>query len=146
MFVGLPFGLQGFVDVISLPRDENDWPAEGVITQFEILQHRDRQIRLWPLDPRYDHDDPCQETAWQRAKARHPVGSIATAEVTGVFPANHEYLVRLWLYYGTCVILRPGQEITASGTRTRCVQPCSAGLGMNRPRGGPMTFPSDMMW
>jgi hypothetical protein len=87
--------VQGFVDVISLPRDANDWPAEGVITEFEILQHRSsRQIQLWPLDPRYHHDDLDRETEWQRTKLRHPVGSVAPAEVIGVFPVNHEYVIR----------------------------------------------------
>jgi hypothetical protein len=95
VFVALPYGLQGFVDVISLPRDTNAWPAEGITTEFEVLQHRRGQVRLWPLDPRYHHDDPGPGPAWQQAKARHPVGSIATGEVTDVFPANHEYVIRL---------------------------------------------------
>ena len=95
VFVALPYGLQGFVDVISLPRDTTAWPAEGITTEFEVLQHRRGQVRLWPLDPRYHHADPGLEAAWQQAKARHRVGSIATGEVTDVFPANHEYVIRL---------------------------------------------------
>jgi hypothetical protein len=51
VFVDLPFELQGFVDVISLPRDTNAWPPEGIVTEFEVLQHCNCQVRLWPLDP-----------------------------------------------------------------------------------------------
>lgn len=61
LFVALPYGLQGFVDVISLPREANAWPAERITAEFEVLQHRRGQVRLWPLDPRYHHDDP----AWR---------------------------------------------------------------------------------
>lgn len=96
MFVGLPSGLEGFVDVLCLPRDARAWPAEGVISEFEVLQHRPGQVRLWPLDPIYRHDDADQgeEAAWQLAKERHPVGSVAMAEVTAIFPGNQEYMIR----------------------------------------------------
>ncbi|MEU7579310.1 hypothetical protein AB0B50_17100 [Streptomyces sp. NPDC041068] len=49
--VGLPVG--GFVDVLLLPRDEERWPAEGDVAEFEVWwadEHR-QQVRLKPTDP-----------------------------------------------------------------------------------------------
>ena len=43
-------GTPGFVDVLSLPRQVEAWPAVGVTTTFEVLTRRPGQLRLWPLD------------------------------------------------------------------------------------------------
>jgi hypothetical protein len=94
-FVDLPHGMKGFTDVLSLPRDASQWPAPGQELQFEVLQHTSGQVRLWPLDPRFHHDDSTPETAaeWHRAKLRYPVGSTVTAQVSAVFPSNQEYWI-----------------------------------------------------
>jgi hypothetical protein len=95
-FVGLPHGMEGFIDVLGLPGDASQWPAPGQVLQFEVLQHTPGQVRLWPLDPRFHHDDSTPETVaeWHRAKLRYPVGSTVTAQVTHVFPSNQEYRIR----------------------------------------------------
>ncbi|WP_329125221.1 hypothetical protein [Streptomyces sp. NBC_01465] len=48
--LGLPVG--GFVDVVHLPYDGADWPAEDTVVAFEIVTVRawPPQIRLRPLD------------------------------------------------------------------------------------------------
>lgn len=96
VFVDLTHGIKGFVDVLMLPRDAGQWPAPGQSLQFEVLQHAPGQVRLWPLDPRFHHDEATPETEaeWRRAKLRHPVGSTVTAQVTDVFPATQEYWIR----------------------------------------------------
>jgi hypothetical protein len=68
------------------------------VTIFEVLQHRPAQVRLFPLDERFRSPDrlpgvPTREQ-WLVIKDRFLVGSEVTATVTGVFPANREYVVR----------------------------------------------------
>src|SRR6478735_8326193 len=41
----------GFVDILILPEDPNQWPPVGHEGFFEILQHRPGQVRLFPTDP-----------------------------------------------------------------------------------------------
>jgi ribosomal protein S1 len=95
IFVSLPNGLQGFVDSQLLPHDADAWPAVGMTTEFEVLQHRRRQVRLWPLDPRWRSSwARGSAQGWNEAEKRHPVGSVISATVTGVFPANQEYVIR----------------------------------------------------
>ena len=96
VFVDLPHEMVGFVDVLGLPRDVGQWPGPGQVLQFEVLQHTPGQVRLWPLDPRFRHDEAAPETEveWRRAKLRYPVGSTVMAQVTDVFPYNQEYLIR----------------------------------------------------
>src|SRR5205085_8011005 len=85
----------GFVDSEHLPHDAHAWPAAGLTTEFEVLQHRRGQVRLWPLDPRWRGTwARGSAQAWNEAKRRHPVGSVTSATVTGVFPANQEYVIR----------------------------------------------------
>ncbi|MEV7196655.1 hypothetical protein AB0N81_33380 [Streptomyces sp. NPDC093510] len=55
--VGLP--VQGFVDVVLMPRDVAHWPAEGTVADFEVWwadEHR-QQLRLKPADPALLRDD-----------------------------------------------------------------------------------------
>ena len=96
VFVDLPNGMAGFVDVLSLPRNAGDWPEPSQVMRFEVLQHRPGQVRLWPLDTRFHHDDATPETQaqWRQAKLRYPAGSTVPARVTKVFPSSHEYLIR----------------------------------------------------
>lgn len=96
LFVDLDQPPTGFVDVLHLPRSVDQWPAIGTVTEFEILQHRRGQVRLWPLDAAFRSSTarvPMTEPEWQDLKNRHPVGSEVTAEVIHVFPANREYVV-----------------------------------------------------
>jgi hypothetical protein len=62
VFVDLPHGMVGFVDVIQLPRNADEWPKPGQRLRFEVLQHRPGEVRLWPLDPRFHHDDVTPQT------------------------------------------------------------------------------------
>lgn len=95
VFVGLPHAMSGFVDVLHLPRDATQWPEPGQVLRFEVLQHRPGQVRLWPLDPRFRHDEtsPQVEAGWRHAKLRYPVGAAVSARVAMVFPSNREYWV-----------------------------------------------------
>lgn len=43
VFVDLPHGMSGFVDVLNLPRDADRWPQPGQLLRFEVLQHRPGQ-------------------------------------------------------------------------------------------------------
>jgi hypothetical protein len=98
LFVDLGHEPEGFVDVLSLPREPGEWPPVGTVTTFEVLQHRPGQVRLFPLDDRFRSPDrlpgvPTQ-VQWLLIKDRFPVGSEVTATVTRVFQANREYVVR----------------------------------------------------
>ncbi|KOG42425.1 hypothetical protein [Streptomyces resistomycificus] len=58
IFVDIGLGVGGFVDVLLLPEDSADWPAQGTVAGFEIWWADDRrQIRLKPCDPRYLRGD-----------------------------------------------------------------------------------------
>jgi hypothetical protein len=48
------------------------------------------------LDPAFRHDDTSleSEAGWCQAKLRYPVGSTVAAQVTQVFPSNHECWIR----------------------------------------------------
>lgn len=96
VFVDLPYEMGGFVDVLKLPRDPAAWPEPGQVLRFEVLQHTPGQVRLWPMDPGFRHDDvsPQIEAGWLRAKERYPVGSVVPARVAGVYPFNREYWIR----------------------------------------------------
>ncbi|MFG1808200.1 hypothetical protein [Streptomyces sp. NPDC049040] len=53
IFVDIGLGVGGFVDVLLLPSQSEDWPREGAIGEFEIWWADSRQqIRLKPCDPR----------------------------------------------------------------------------------------------
>ncbi len=95
VFVDLPHGMNGFVDVLKLPRDPCAWPEPGQALRFEVLQHTPGQVRLWPLDPEFRHDetDPETKANWRQAKLRYPVGSTVAARVDEVFPFNREYWI-----------------------------------------------------
>jgi hypothetical protein len=98
LFVDLGHKPQGFVDVLHLPHDPDQWPPVGTVTAFEVLQHRPGQVRLFPLDERFRSPDHLLGTPaledWAVIKGRFPVGSKVAATVTGVYPANREYGVQ----------------------------------------------------
>ncbi|MEC3919282.1 hypothetical protein [Nocardia sp. CDC160] len=97
LFVDLGCPPFGFVDVLNLPESIDQWPTVGTVTEFEVLQHMHRQVRLWPLDTAFQSSTAVwpamSEPEWRAVKIRHPVGSEVTAEVTQVFPLNREYFV-----------------------------------------------------
>ncbi|PWJ03097.1 hypothetical protein DKG34_35155 [Streptomyces sp. NWU49] len=58
IFVDIGLSVGGFVDVVLLPEEAKDWPAEGTVTDFELWWADDRrQIRLKPSDARYLRSD-----------------------------------------------------------------------------------------
>ncbi|MFJ9080268.1 hypothetical protein ACIRO3_34275 [Streptomyces sp. NPDC102278] len=58
IFVDIGLVVGGFVDVLLLPDEIEDWPAEGTVADFEIWWVDSRQqIRLKPADPRYLRND-----------------------------------------------------------------------------------------
>lgn len=97
IIVDLDSEIEGFVDVLILPRQVESWPEVGTTTTFEVLTRRTRQVRLWPLDPRWRSgplDNGVSEDDWRARKIRHPVGVILTAEVSDAFASDGSYLVR----------------------------------------------------
>ncbi|WP_069462319.1 hypothetical protein [Actinacidiphila rubida] len=58
IFVDIGLSVGGFVDVLLLPEQSEDWPAEGTVGEFEIWWADSRQqIRLKPSDSRYLRGD-----------------------------------------------------------------------------------------
>ncbi|MET9520585.1 hypothetical protein [Streptomyces sp. NPDC002994] len=58
IFVDIGLSVGGFVDVLLLPDESEDWPAEGTVSAFEIWWADSRQqIRLKPSDSRYLRSD-----------------------------------------------------------------------------------------
>ena len=58
IFVDIGLSVGGFVDVVLLPDESEDWPAEGTVADFEIWWADSRQqIRLKPSDSRYLRND-----------------------------------------------------------------------------------------
>ncbi|WP_164842501.1 hypothetical protein [Actinoplanes solisilvae] len=93
----------GWVDVLALPEEPEQWPQLGRKGLFEVLQHRGFEIRLLPLDAsmrgrtarnwrRWGHE-------WAALTQRFPVRTVLDATVDHVFPGNREYTVRFGDYY-----------------------------------------------
>ncbi|MFF5425658.1 MULTISPECIES: hypothetical protein [unclassified Streptomyces] len=58
IFVDVGLGVGGFVDVLLLPEEAEQWPAEGTVTDFEVWwADSRRQIRLKPSAPQYLRKD-----------------------------------------------------------------------------------------
>jgi hypothetical protein len=83
LFVRLPAGGQGFVDVLSLPEDADRWPDVGNLLDFEVLGCRPGQVRLCPMDPRYRPDRPPFDTGDTEAARRFVVGQTVQAQPPG---------------------------------------------------------------
>ncbi|MEU2900834.1 hypothetical protein ABZ666_33580 [Streptomyces sp. NPDC007056] len=104
--IGLSVG--GFVDVLLLPEQAEQWPAEGTITDFEVWWADSRQqVRLKPSDPHYVRKDFAGFAARVRpswpADIGQPVrdGGSATAQelcryLMGKSAAECETRVRAW--------------------------------------------------
>ncbi|MEV0607911.1 hypothetical protein AB0I61_16265 [Polymorphospora rubra] len=95
LFVDLGAEPEGFVDILHLPEDADQWPPVGREGVFEVLQHRPGQVRLFPLDAgmrakQYRVSNWSGEE-WAAVTARYPVGSLVTGTVTDVFPSNRSY-------------------------------------------------------
>lgn len=94
IFVALADGMEGSVDVGSLPYEAAAWPTVGTELRLQVLQHRVGQVRLWPVDARWRNDrERTPSDAWDRAKASYAVGDHVTAVVTQIFTANRECTV-----------------------------------------------------
>lgn len=96
LFVDLGQPPIGFVDLVHLKRSVDQWPGVGTVMDFEVLQHRNQQVRLWPLDEAFRWSTASfwrSEPEWQAVRHRYPVGSEVIAEITDLFPANREYAV-----------------------------------------------------
>ncbi|MBK3577707.1 S1 RNA-binding domain-containing protein [Streptomyces sp. MBT65] len=58
IFVDIGLSVTGFVDVLLLPDESEDWPTEGTVADVEIWWADSRkQIRLKPSDCRYLRND-----------------------------------------------------------------------------------------
>ncbi|MFD0375048.1 hypothetical protein [Streptomyces sp. NPDC127112] len=58
IFVDIGLQVGGFVDVLLLPEQSDDWPEEGTVAEFEIWwADSRRQIRLKPSNSRYLRTD-----------------------------------------------------------------------------------------
>lgn len=58
IFVDIGLSVGGFVDVLLLPLEAEQWPAEGTVTDFEVWWADSRQqVRLKPSDQRYLRKD-----------------------------------------------------------------------------------------
>ena len=102
--VVLDSGGHGFVDALSLPRSADEWPSEGDSLEFEVLQHRVGQVRLWPLNPAHHNAEHHWRVApheWEIVKTRLPLGSVVQGTVTQAFTSNQEAAVRLYDIDGT---------------------------------------------
>ena len=96
LFVDLGHPPTGFVDVLHLPHSEDRWPPVGTTSDFEVLQHRPGQVRLWPLDEAFRSRTSwlgMSEPEWLALKGRYPLGAEVDAEVAEVFPSTREYTV-----------------------------------------------------
>ncbi|MFJ1766000.1 hypothetical protein ACIOD2_37120 [Amycolatopsis sp. NPDC088138] len=117
IIVDLDGETEGFVDVLSLPRQVESWPAVGTRTTFEVLDRRPGQIRLWPLDARFRSGplgNGVSEDDWRARKSRYPVGVTLTAEVSQAFVSDGSYFVR---YEGGWSLLEGEGDLPAVGSR-----------------------------
>lgn len=91
VFVDLDLPALGFVDVLGLPMNPDEWPAVGRTTKFEVLQHDVGQIRLRPLDPALRRSSSAKRYSgqkWDEIKRRYPVGSLVELTVVQFFMSN----------------------------------------------------------
>lgn len=87
----------GFVDVTWLPRDPAAWPRLGDQSEFEVLQHRGEQMRLWPADPAWRGRTHWLENdaEWSAIRQALHVGDVVPGRVTEVFTTTRECFVDL---------------------------------------------------
>jgi hypothetical protein len=122
IFVDLGAEPDGFVDVVHLPDDPEEWPAVGRDALFEVLIHRPGQVRLFPLDAgmRSRRHRPWSMSGeeWAALTRRHPTGSTAVGIVTDVIPGDRTYGVRFDDFYAVVEYDGPPPEVGDSGTYT----------------------------
>lgn len=108
---------EGFVDVLHLPSDPDSWPKVGDVSDFEVLQHRPGQMRLWPLDPTWRGEDrllPWDEQ-WATVTRMVKPGDRVQETVAAVFTANRECSVEVAGVIATCEWSAPRPEVGQSG-------------------------------
>ncbi|MFD0523917.1 hypothetical protein [Paractinoplanes durhamensis] len=88
----------GWVDCLHLPGEAADWPPIGRSGIFEVVQHRESEVRLFPLDAGMrgllTRQKRWTGPEWAAITEAHPVGSVIEATVERVFPSNRELSVR----------------------------------------------------
>ncbi|WP_436531022.1 hypothetical protein [Actinoplanes sp. HUAS TT8] len=119
MTVDLGDPVPGWVDLLWLPDEPEQWPAVGRSGFFEVIRHRGHEIRLEPLDAgmrgRRCRWWRCGGPQWAAVTARWPVGSLIEATVESVSPNDRLLGVRFagWFefveYEGTP--LEPGARV-----------------------------------
>lgn len=68
----------------------------GDESEFEVLQHREEQMRLWPIDPAWrGHTHWLDDREWSVITDALQVGDVLPGRVTKVFTANRECFVDL---------------------------------------------------
>lgn len=92
VFVDLGGPPMGFVDGLSLPSDPAEWPPIGTTSAFEVFGHRPGQVRLWPLEARWQRqvDRFGDVRKWARIRARYRLGQLVRGTVDKVY-AGGEY-------------------------------------------------------
>jgi hypothetical protein len=84
------------VDVTLLPDDPAAWPRVGDESEFEVLQHRGEQMRLWPTDPAWrGRTHWLDDQDWSAVTNALRVGDVVRGRMTQVFTANRECSVDL---------------------------------------------------
>ncbi|MET8130227.1 hypothetical protein ABZV67_46475, partial [Streptomyces sp. NPDC005065] len=80
IFVDIGLSVGGFVDVLLLPAESEDWPAEGAVADFEIWWADSRkQIPLKPSDSRYLRSDFTAFVERWRGRRSHSRSRIEVA-------------------------------------------------------------------
>ncbi|MCX4632533.1 hypothetical protein [Streptomyces sp. NBC_01443] len=82
IFVDIGLSVGGFIDVVLLPEESEDWPAEGSVATFEIWWADSRQqIRLKPSDSRFLRNDFADFVERFRSSWSSDVGQPVSAPV-----------------------------------------------------------------
>jgi len=95
MVIDLGDGMQGYVDVLTLPAEPADWPSIDTQATFEVTQHRPGSLRLWPMDPAHRSPDRQPQSDRRERLARYPIGTIVTGVVFAVYVSNRECTIRI---------------------------------------------------
>lgn len=81
IFVDIGLDVGGFVDVLLLPEQDELWPVEGTVADFELWwADSRRQVRLKPSDPGYLRSDFAEFTARVRPGWPSDIGRPVLAD------------------------------------------------------------------